>query len=150
VVTAWEPLFFLFYPFPGSRGTQIHECCIKFRNDFIMRSTLCSVKIESESGSAPRRGCNQASMSGSSVGHTPSRPRGPRYSRACPAASCNLVIMKLIQRRRDVYYCKKHGWIFLRCFIFSAFLGGRIVDFSGEDEMIEGKLRLVHLLLVSS
>jgi hypothetical protein len=50
VVTAWEPLFF-FCPFPVSRGTQIHECCIKFRNDLIMHRTLSSLKKESESGS---------------------------------------------------------------------------------------------------
>jgi hypothetical protein len=40
VVTACEPLSFLFYPFPVSHGTQIHECCMKFRNDLIVHCTL--------------------------------------------------------------------------------------------------------------
>jgi hypothetical protein len=40
VVTACEPLSFLFYHFPVSHGTQIHECCMKFRNDLIVHCTL--------------------------------------------------------------------------------------------------------------
>jgi hypothetical protein len=75
-------LFFLFYPFPVHRGTQIHECCIKFRNDWIVHRTLSSMKKESESGSPPCKGRNWASISGSSVGRNPSSPRVPRYGRA--------------------------------------------------------------------
>jgi hypothetical protein len=74
VVTACEPLSFLFYPFPVSHGTQIHECCMKFRNDLIVHCTLFLEK-KSKSGS-----------------------RVPWYSRARPSLSWHLVIMILIQR----------------------------------------------------
>jgi hypothetical protein len=84
-----------------------------------------------------------------SMDHNPSSPRVPGYRRACPAVSWCLIIIKIIQRQRGVHCCKNMGGfslavLYLLCWEES------VIDFSRVNEMIEGKLRATHLLLMSS
>jgi hypothetical protein len=43
------------------------------------------------------------------VNHNPSSPRVSGYDRACPVVSWHLVIMKFIQRQRDVFVVTNMG-----------------------------------------